>query len=271
VRDRRAWDGLLRETKPDLIYHLAAQPYPGVSWRDPVHTMDVNVTGTIHLFESLRTLSLRPRVLIACSGAEYGVVPENEQPIKEHRELLPLHPYGISKVAQDLLAFEYHAAYGLHTIRARLFNTTGPGKSGDACGDFTMRQAQIDRGFRDPVLTVGNLSARRDITDVRDTVLALDLLLQKGRAGDVYNVCSGTAVSLQHVAETVVRLGQKRSRIEVDKNLLRPADESLLVGDNSKLCNATGWKPTVPLDKTLSDMLDYWRQRVSAAMAVEKA
>lgn len=260
VRDAAAFEACLRALRPERVYHLAAQSYPTVSWERPAETMDVNALGTIHLFEGLRRAGLRARVLVACSSAEYGFVAPHEVPTREEQPLRPLHPYGVSKVAQDLLAYQEHATHGTHTCRVRIFNTTGPGKLNDAASDFTRRAVEIEKGLREPVLRVGNLEPRRGFCDVRDMVRALEAALEKGRPGEVYNAGAGEAVSMRAMLDEVLALSTAKPRVEVDKALLRPTDEPVILGDSGKLRREAGWAPAIPLRTTLADMMAHWRR-----------
>tara|TARA_B100000315_G_C14501157_1_gene552369 strand:+ start:101 stop:1030 length:930 start_codon:yes stop_codon:yes gene_type:complete len=253
-------DSIIRSVKPERIYHLAAQPYPTVSWDKPRETFEINVTGTINIFESVKKNNLNSRILVACSSAEYGLLSKKEIPVSESHLLLPLHPYGVSKVAQDLLAYQYYKNFGIDTVRARIFNTTGPGKINDVCSDFTYGIVMIEKGLKKPPLKVGNLNTERDITDVRDMIKALYLLLEKGNLGDVYNVCSAKAIKVSHLLNLAIDLSEIESK--VDKKLLRPSDEPILIGDNTKIKHDTGWNPVISINETIQDMLKFWRKTI---------
>ena len=263
IRDRRALRGALAKARPDRVYHLAAQSFPTVSWAYPAMTMDTNVLGTINLFEALRWLELRSRVLVAGSSAIYGFVTPNEVPVREDHPLRPLHPYGVSKVAQEMLAYQYFRNFGTWASTARIFNTTGPGKVHDVCADFASQVARIETGGQKNPMRVGNLSPRRDITDVRDQVRGLEAIMEKGAPGEAYNLCSARAMSVQDVLDRLVALSAARIVVRVDKKLLRPTDEPVIMGDNSKVVRATGWRPKIPIFTTLKDTLDFWRCRFS--------
>lgn len=263
VRDAEAVLAALRDARPERIYHLAAQSYPALSWAKAAETMATNVLGTVHLLEANRALGLGARVLLACSSAEYGHVEPHEVPVREDHALRPLHPYGVSKVATDLLGFQEHRSHGTHVVRVRIFNTTGPGKVGDVCSDFARRAVEVELGLRGPVLPVGNLEARRAFCDVRDMVRALELALEKGRAGEVYNAGAAEAVAVRHVLDLVLSLTDAKPRVEVDKALLRPIDEPIILGDTARLREATGWEPRIPLRATLQDIVEYWRRALA--------
>lgn len=258
---------LITEHRPDRIFHLAAQSYPTVSWERPEETMAINGTGTINVFESVKLArkidpSYDPVVVVACSSAEYGasLTPENT-PVKEETTLLPLHPYGVSKVAQDLLSFQYWMSDQIRCIRARIFNTTGPRKVNDVTADFTMRAVRIEKGI-DTKLQVGNLATERAITDVRDLVNALILLSEKGKWGDVYNISGQKVYKIGDIIPIIEKEVGQTLETEVNPAFLRPTDEPIIFGDSSKLMNDTGWTQEYSLDRTVSDMIAYWRQKL---------
>lgn len=261
VRNRKKMREILKECRPELIFHLAAQSRPDLSWKDPWTTMQINVIGTVNLFESMRELDLDSKVLVACSSAEYGFISEKEGPIREDHPLNPVSPYAVSKVAQDLMAYQYFKNYGLKTLRVRIFGTIGPRKMGDACSDFASQIALAERKGGGKI-RVGNLETRRDLTDVRDMVKAFWCLMEKGRDGEVYNACSGKAYRMGEVLEKLIGLAKVKIKVEVDQKKLRPSDEPLILGDNSKIKKECGWKPKIPLEKTLEDILEYWRKNL---------
>jgi GDP-4-dehydro-6-deoxy-D-mannose reductase len=253
----------LAHIKPDRIFHLAAQSFVPASWKCPAETFAINAIGQVNLFEAVRSLKLSPRIQIAGSSEEYGQVFEGEVPMKETNPLRPLSPYAVSKVAQDLLAFQYFRSYGIHTVRTRGFNHTGP-RRGEvfATSSFAKQIAEIEKGKRDPVIRVGNLEAKRDFTDVRDMVEAYWLSLEKGEAGEVYNIGSGIARPVKEVLETLLSMSKVKVRIEIEEARLRPSDVPILLADASKFVRLTGWTPRIPFAQTLRDLLDYWRERV---------
>jgi GDP-4-dehydro-6-deoxy-D-mannose reductase len=254
VRDRGAVFDLVARVRPDEVYHLAAQSLPALSWKLPEETMDVNARGTIHLFEAMKAAGLQPRTFVACSSAEYGIVPPEQTPVKEDRVLQPVHPYGVSKVAQDLLSYQYWKNDRIPAIRGRIFNTTGPGKSQDAPGDFAERVVAAERSAT-RTLRVGNLTPRRDLSDVRDQARAIIGITRKGAPGDVYNLCTGRTITIQQLVDKFVEKARVPLKVEVDPALLRPTDEPVIWGDNAKLVAATGYQAKVPLEKTVDDML----------------
>ena len=264
IRDFGKLNGFIKEFRPDVIFHLAAQSFPTVSWEKPVETMEINVNGTIHLFEALKVVRdfdafYDPVVVVACSSAEYGatMTPENV-PISEEVALKPLHPYGVSKVAQENLAFQYFKNNGIRTVGARIFNTTGPRKVNDVCADFTKRAVLIERG-EEEVLRVGNLDGRRAITDVRDLIEALVLLSEKAPGGEVYNISGENVYKIGDIIPIIEKYIKKDVAIEVDQSLLRSTDEAVIYGDSAKLKELTGWSQKFSLEETISDMIDYWR------------
>jgi GDP-4-dehydro-6-deoxy-D-mannose reductase len=263
IRDRRALRSALAKARPERVYHLAAQSFPTVSWAYPAMTMDTNALGTINLFEALRGLRQRSRVLVAGSSAIYGFVTPEEVPVSEDHPMRPLHPYGVSKVAQEMLAYQYFKNFGTWASTARIFNTTGPGKVHDVCADFASQVARIEAGGQKNPMRVGNLSPRRDITDVRDQVMGLEAIIENGEPGEAYNLCSSRAVSIQDVLDRLVALSTARIEVRVDKKLFRPTDEPVIMGDNAKVVKATGWMPKIPISTTLKDTLDFWRRRFS--------
>jgi GDP-4-dehydro-6-deoxy-D-mannose reductase len=254
---------VLAASRPERIFHLAAQSFVPTSWRLPAETFMINSVGQINLFESILDLKLDPRIQIAGSSEEYGMVHPDEVPMKETNPLRPLSPYAVSKVAQDLLGYQYFKSYGLKVIRTRGFNHTGP-RRGDVfvTSNFSKQVAEIEKGKREPVIHVGNLDAKRDFTDVRDMVRAYWLAAEKGEPGDVYNLGSGSAISMHQLLDMLSSLSRTKFRIQVDPDRLRPSDVQILLADASKFRTLTGWAPTIPFEKTLSDLLDYWRERV---------
>jgi GDP-4-dehydro-6-deoxy-D-mannose reductase len=263
IRDAVAMNELFAGLRPDRVYHLAAQSYVPMSWIAPSETITTNVIGQTNLFEAARACSCECRIQLAGSSEEYGMVLPEEAPIKETNPLRPLSPYGVSKVAQDLMGYQYHQSYGMHIIRTRGFNHTGP-RRGDVfvTSNFCRQIAEIESGKRPPVIHVGNLEAVRDFTDVRDTVIAYYLALEKGRPGDVYNVATGRGHKIREMLDLALGLSKVKVKIEQDPKRMRPSDVELLLGDASKLRAETGWEPRIPFEQTIADLLDYWRARV---------
>ena len=254
---------VIKKVKPERIYHLAAQSYVPMSWVAPGETLTTNIISEVNLFEAVRTETQNCRIQVAGSSEEYGLALSSEVPIRETNPLRPLSPYGVSKVAQDLLGYQYFKSYDMFIVRTRAFNHTGP-RRGDvfATSNFAKQIAEIEKGKKEPVIYVGNLQAVRDFTDVRDTVVAYYLSLEKGEKGEVYNICSGKGYKLQEVLNILLSLSKKQIEVKTDPKRMRPSDVEFLAGDATKFKNQTGWQPKIPFQKTLSDLLDYWRERV---------
>ena len=266
LKDAAAVRQTLSEIRPERIFHLAAQSYVPASWQAPAETLNNNIISQTNLFEAMRSLDLDARIQIAGSSEEYGLVHPDEVPIKESNPLRPLSPYAVSKVAQDLLAYQYFRSYGLEAIRTRGFNHTGP-RRGEVfvTSNFAKQIASIEAGLREPVIRVGNLSAQRDFTDVRDIVRAYWLALEKGKPGEVYNLASGRAVTIAELLDMLLAHTDTKVEIEVDPDRLRPSDVEILLGDSSKFRRDTGWEPVIPLTQTVEDLLNYWRERLQRA------
>jgi GDP-4-dehydro-6-deoxy-D-mannose reductase len=262
LRDAASTREVVEEVKPELIFHLAAQSFVPASWRAPSESLSTNVLGQVNIFEAVRRSGIDCRIQIACSSEEYGMVHENEVPITEDNPLRPLSPYAVSKVGQDLLGYQYYMSYGMDIVRTRGFNHTGP-RRGDVfvCSDFAKQIVDIEKGKREPVIRVGNLEAKRDFTDVRDTVRAYVLALEKGKSGEVYNICRGKCWRIQEILDMLIGMSDKKITVELDEKRLRPSDVPILLGDGSRFHNDTGWEPTIPFEQTLQDIMDYWRGR----------
>ncbi len=258
VRSMEEVNDAVGKSMPELIFHLAAQSYPTVSWEKPQLTLETNVVGTANLFESVLKHGMDPVIVVACSSAEYGFVSEDEVPVREDHLLKPLHPYGVSKVAQDLLAYQYYRNNEVKTVRARIFNTTGPGKVKDVVSDFAKRVAECEAGKRDKVRH-GNLEAKRDITDVRDMARAL-YMCRDADYGEAYNLCGMKAYRIGDLLDGLVGMADGKVETFEDPNLLRPTDEPIIMGDNRKFVNDTGWKQEIGIEKTLEDTLEHWRR-----------
>ena len=264
-------DDIIMDNLPEQIYHLAAQSYPTVSWVSPAETIDVNINGTVAIYEAIKKArkyknpNYDPMVVVACSSAEYGEtlneLEGDKVYVKETAELKPLHPYGVSKVGQDLISFQYFMNDHIRCIRARIFNSTGTRKVNDVTSDFTKRAIEAERtGVYE--LRVGNLETRRAIMDQRDLVNALMLLAEKGKAGDVYNISSEHIYQMKDIVTMIEEQIGHELKINVDPTLIRPTDEKIIVGDVTKLKHDTGWKQNIPMKQTIADMLDYWRSHL---------
>jgi GDP-4-dehydro-6-deoxy-D-mannose reductase len=264
VRDYAHFADVISRFKPDRIFHLAAQSYPTVSLEKPRETIESNLCGTINLYEALRSLGMKPIVVVACSSAEYGPVAAQDIPVKETHPLRPLHPYGVSKVGQDLIASQYFINYGIPTVRIRIFNTTGPGKLGDVCSDLTRRAVELELGINERFLKVGNLASRRAIGDVRDLIRALWISAERCELGEVYNVGAEYVYSVQEIIDAIRAQMSVRFEIQQDPALMRPSDEAIIAGDTTKFRSQCDWKPEISLTTTLTDMLEWWRSRLSS-------
>jgi GDP-4-dehydro-6-deoxy-D-mannose reductase len=264
IKDAVAMRELIEKLKPDQIYHLAAQSYVKASWSSPAETFMINVIGALNLFEAVRAAKISPRILLVGSSEEYGLVMKDELPIKETNPLRPLSPYAVSKISQDLLGYQYFKSYGIQIIRTRAFNLTGP-RRGDVFVDsnFAKQIVMIERKKREPVLEVGNLEAYRDFTDVRDIVRAYWMAMNKCDAGEVYNISSGKATRIKDILDMLIKISGIKVEIKQDTQRMRPSDEPIIQGDNSKFREKTGWQPEISLERSLKDLLDHWRKNLT--------
>jgi GDP-4-dehydro-6-deoxy-D-mannose reductase len=254
---------LIGSVRPDRIFHLAAQSHVPTSWNAPAVTLQDNVLGQLNIFEAIRETEIDPLIQIAGSSEEYGMVYPDEVPMRESNPLRPLSPYAVSKVAQEMLAYQYHQSYGIRSIVSRGFNHSGPRRGENFVDSSFARQiAQIEKGKQEAIIYVGDLTSKRDFTDVRDMVRAYWLLLEKGKPGEVYNIGSGNTRPMQEVLDMLLKLSRVKVDVRVDPTRLRPSDVMILWSDSSKFKEATGWEPTITYEQTLRDLLDYWRARV---------
>ncbi|HEY3297656.1 MAG TPA: GDP-mannose 4,6-dehydratase [Armatimonadota bacterium] len=255
----------LEISRPDFIFHLAAQSYVLASWSSPTATILENPRMQINLFEAMMMLKIDCPIQVALSSEEYGMVLPSELPINEDNPLRPLSPYAVSKVTQDMIAYQYNQSHGLKTIRTRAFNHEGP-RRGEVfvTSNFAKQIAMIEAGLKDPVLYVGNLDAQRDWSDVRDIVKAYWLAANKCVPGDVYVIASGKCYTVREMLGMLLSFSKVKVDIEEDPARMRPSDVMMLLGDPSKFKAQTGWEPQIPLEQTLSDLLDYWRREVGA-------
>jgi len=253
--------GLLGRIRPDSIIHLAAQSSPLISKRSPAETLEANAIGQTNLLEAVRNLKIDPKIIIAGSCQEYGIVRKNEIPIKETHALKPLNIYSVSKVTQDLLGYHYYKSYGLKIIRTRPSHHTGPRRPDNfVCSNFAKQIAMVEAKKQKPIICVGNLHAIRDFTDVRDIVRAYWLLMQKGSSGEAYNICSGKGHSIKEVLDILLSLSKAKIKVRKDLARMRPNDIQIFVGDCTKIKRQVGWKSIIPLKQTLEDLLNYWRK-----------
>ncbi|MBX3086641.1 MAG: GDP-mannose 4,6-dehydratase [Anaerolineae bacterium] len=266
LRDPQAVRDLLEHIQPDQIFHLAGQAYVPRSFEDPWETLDNNIRGTLNLLMAIHELKLSTRFLNVGSAEIYGPASADKLPLTEDSAFIPGSPYSVSKIAQDMLAYQYFNAYKLHTIRVRPFNHIGTGQNMRfAASDWASQIAEAEIGKREPVVYVGNLSAARDFTDVRDVVRAYSMAVERGQAGDVFNVCSGKPRTMQSILDILVGLSRVKIDVRVDQERFRPVDIPSLYGDYSHLHQRTGWQPEISIEQTLNDVLDEWRQRIATS------
>ena len=255
---------VLEQAQPDVIFHLAAQPLVSASLRDPWPTMETNIRMQLNVLESVTQVKPDCRVLAVGSGEEYGLVSPQDLPIDENTPLRPLSAYAISKVAQDLLGQQYHLTHKLHVIRVRPFNHIGPRQRvGFVAPDFASQIAAAEMGLQPPIIEVGNLTVRRDFSDVRDVVRAYVLLITEGQPGQVYNVGSGESHAIQEVLDNLMDMSNVSIQVQQDRQRMRPSDVPEVVCDASRLREHTGWQPEIPFEQSMKDILDYWRQETA--------
>ncbi len=259
ILDEAAIARLLGEFQPDCIFHLAAQSSVALSWKKPALTADINIKGCINLLEAVRNMASSPRILFIGSSEEYGYAANRPEPVDETVRPDPANIYAITKLAQNMIGELYCKAYGMDIISVRAFNHIGAGQLPQfVVADFCKQAAEIKAGKREPVIHVGNLSAKRDFTDVRDIVRAYAELAEKGRSGETYNVGSGHAVSIQSILDKIIELSGTEIKVEVDKERFRPVDVPFVEADVSKLKNDTGWERKLTLEESLEDILQFF-------------
>lgn len=252
---------LLNKIRPDYIFHLAAQSSVAYSWKNPGLTIDVNIKGCVNLLDGIRQLDYKPRVLLIGSGEEYGHIKDGECPIVEDNVLRPGNIYAATKSCQNMLGKIYSDAYDMDVMMVRAFNHIGPNQTPVfVVADFCKQVADIENGLSEPVIYVGNLSARRDFTDVRDVVRAYAMLVKDGKRGETYNVGRGHAVAIQEILERIVALSDKDIEVRVDESKLRPVDVPIIEPDITKIRETVGWEPEIELETTLKETLEYWRR-----------
>lgn len=261
ILDSAAIKEVLNKEQPDYIFHLAAQSSVAQSWKNPELTIDVNIKGTINILNAVKDMDKRPRLLLIGSGEEYGHVKTDEIPIHEDNCLRPGNLYAASKACQNMIGRIYSEAYDMDIMSVRAFNHMGPKQAPIfVVSDFCKQVAEIEKGYREPVIKVGNLSARRDFTDVRDVVRSYVMLMESGIKGETYNVGSGTAISIQSILDKILSLSSIPIKVEIDPAKLRPVDIPVIEADIRKLIECTAWSADIPLSQTLKETLDYWRQ-----------
>lgn len=265
ILDEKAVQECLRISEPDVIFHLAAQSSVALSWKNPDLTLDVNIKGCIHVLEAARGLQKKARILLVGSSEEYGYDTNgSRERVGEEEPVHPKNIYAATKACQTMLGSIYANAYQMDVIMVRAFHHIGVGQTPVfVVSDFCKQVAEIEAGKRDAVIRVGNLTVKRDFTDVRDVVRAYALLIQKGKAGETYNVGSGTARSIGEILEKILQLSQKEIRIEIDPAKIRPLDVPVIEADIQKLKETTGWEKTIPFEETLEEVLNHWRRQIA--------
>ncbi|MCB0193426.1 MAG: GDP-mannose 4,6-dehydratase [Anaerolineae bacterium] len=264
LRDPHAVDRLIDEVRPDVIYHLAGQAFVPLAWDKPWDTIENNIRPQLNILEAMVKYQLKARLLVSTSNEVYGRISEDQLPVRENTPLRPQNPYGVSKVAQDLLALQYHLSHGIDIIRARAFNHIGPRQSPFfVAASFAKQIAQVEAGINEPVIRVGNLEAQRDFTDVSDVTRAYTLLVAHGQAGEAYNVGTGRAYSIQYLLDVLLSYSNIHIDVVPNPDRMRPSDIPLIYADNSKLCSQTGWQPLYRFEDSLLRVLNYWREEVN--------
>jgi GDP-4-dehydro-6-deoxy-D-mannose reductase len=253
----------LANNVPETVLHLAALSFVPDSFKAPEKTFEVNFLGTLRLLEALAESGFRGRFLFVGTGDAYGLVPVDEQPIREGQPLRPRNPYAVSKVAAEALCYQWSQTGPFEVVMARPFNHIGAGQAPTfAISDFARQIAEISAGLRPPVLEVGNIDVTRDFTDVKDVLKAYELLLSKGRNGEVYNVCSGVERSVRSLVERLLELAGVEAEIQNDPTRFRPSDQPRVCGDHAKLFKDTGWQPEASMDETLLNLYRYWKNEI---------
>ena len=263
IRSEEDLTSVIKDVVPDRIFHLAALSNVGHSWEKRTETMESNLMGTFYVFESVRQFAPKAKILFVSSSDVYGILEPVEEALSEEVDPKIVSPYAFTKVCGEQLSRFYSEIEGLDVVVSRPFPHTGPGQSADfVCSDWAFQIAKIEKGLMEPVVRVGSLEVRRDISDVRDVVKAYISLLEKGKTGEIYNVCSGRAVVLKDILNLLLSFSSKKIEVKVDPNRKRKADIPLLLGNNEKIRNELNWTPEIPLDQTLKELLNYWRERV---------
>ncbi len=257
---------ILAQAQADLVFHLAAQAFVPLSWRDPWQTIANNIRAQLNILQAMVNSGDSPRVLIVGSADEYGMITPDELPITEATPLRPYSPYAVSKIAQDMLGYQYCASHSLPVVRVRPFNHIGPRQSpAFVTSDFAKQVAEIEAGSRKPQILVGNLEAKRDFTDVQDMVRGYHLALERGEVGEVYNLGAERAYSIREILDMLLHMSKEEIEVVPDPDRLRPSDVPVVISDCSKFRQQTGWQATISLRDSLRDILEYWRKRVKAA------
>jgi GDP-4-dehydro-6-deoxy-D-mannose reductase len=263
LTDREQTSLVVEQVRPDYVFHLAAQSNVQEAFKDPEGTLMTNVVGQLHLLDALREHAPDARIMVTCSSEQYGLVQPEHIPIDEETPFRPNNPYAVSKIAQDALALQYYLSYGQEVIRVRPFNHIGPGQTEHfVTSAFARQVALIEAGLQEPIIHVGNLEAERDFTDARDMVRAYLLALTRGQPGEVYNIGSGKGSTIQWVLDTLLSMSTVEVEVRQDPARMRPSDIPSLICDPTRFRQQTGWQPEIPIEQTLRNILDYWREKV---------
>jgi GDP-4-dehydro-6-deoxy-D-mannose reductase len=266
LRDEDSTRQVIQRSRPDYIFHLAAQADVPTAVASPAETLLNNAVAQINVLEACRAADLDPVILVVSSAEVYGAAVPEDMPLTEQQPFRPANPYAVSKVAQDMLSLQYYLSYGMQVVRVRPFNHIGPGQSDRfVVSSFARQIAEIEAELADPTVLVGNLDAQRDFLDVRDVVRSYALVTRPESAGEVFNVASGVPWSIRSILDQLARLASVELTIQEDATRMRPSDVPLLIGDASKLIHQTGWRPQVPIEQSLADTLDFWRERVHSS------
>lgn len=262
ILDREALTDIFSDFKPELIIHMAAQAFNGISWKTEESTHFTNFQGTVNVLKACRKVTPTAKLVIACSSAEYGDINPEDCPLREERMLRPISPYGVTKVANENLGYQYFVNYGLQVYLPRLFIHVGTGHPpATAIQNFARQLALIAKGHLEPVVRVGNLESARDFIDVRDGVDGMMQMIDRGTPGDPINICTGKAHKISDILKMLIDISGLEIEVVKDNSLLRPSDEPLLLGDNSKL-TALGWKQNYTIHQTLTDVYNDWLGRI---------
>ncbi|MFW5772064.1 MAG: GDP-mannose 4,6-dehydratase [Phototrophicaceae bacterium] len=265
LKDQEQTRALIERVRPDHIYHLAAQAFVPRSFEEPWETLENNILAQLNVILACIRAGIEARVLVVTSAEMYGRVQPDDLPIDEETPLRPSSPYSVSKIAQDMLALQYATSHNLPIMRVRPFNHLGPGQGASFVAPaFALQIARIEQGLQEPVIRVGDLSARRDFTDVRDVVRAYQLVIDHGTPGAVYNVATGVARSIRELLDELLRHSAVPVETVVDPERLRPVSIPILQGDSTRLRQSTGWQPEIPFEQSLVDILNDCRQRVTS-------
>ena len=259
ILDKDSIKTLLSETVPDVIFHLAAQSSVALSWKNPQLTVDINIKGTLNVLDAMRETASQARILLIGSGEEYGHIREGACPVCEDECPRPGNIYAATKACQSMIGDIYAKAYNMDIVMVRAFNHIGPHQHSQfVVADFCKQVAEIEKGAS-PEIRVGNLSAKRDFTDVRDVVRAYDMLAKHGKSGHLYNVGSGKAVEIGELLRLITAQSTGNITVTVDENKFRPIDIPIIEADIGKITADTGWTPQISLEQTVTDTLNYWR------------